>query len=109
MFHFQRQHLTVMGSIEAYTILLASDPQRAKRFDHAVRVKLCEDKYFEIGNLLAVHGTESTEFLLAVRTGLTEQEKQQLVKEVELLFGREVHECGEETDGWFLRGAVASS
>ena len=109
MFNF---HRTNEGIAEIYEILLAEDANSdfADRFGSAIRFSHRENKYHEVGYLVAIPDKEeqTVKILLCCKKGLTEDDKRNLYEEMELLLGKAVYKIGaEEAEGWFLHDELS--
>ena len=96
MFAFER---TRHGQVERWSILLdagETKPPAHPRFGDAVRTSLRPSYAYEVGIVVLIHDEATTEFILSVHDGASEDERNQIVAGVERLAGREVHQYGDE-------------
>jgi hypothetical protein len=106
MFIFQRSR---SGATEVFSILLPEGAAaRAKeRFGQSLRCGAREDRYHEVGKLVLIHDKDEVECFMAAKEAISEEEHQQLDREVELLTGREVHDGdGEPVRALFVHDSL---
>lgn len=102
-------HRTRAGTTEVFDIIIPEEalPQSTSRFGDPLRFSRREDRYHEIGTLVLIHDSDETEYLLAAKAGLSEDECFQLDRELELLVGKEIHCNGSDRiHGWFEHDAL---
>jgi len=109
MYIFSR---TRTGTTEVFEVIIPEEtlPDGTSRFGNPVGFNHRDKRYFEIGTLILIHDDDETEYLLATKAGLTENEYLQLDRELELLVGREVRCTGSDRiQGWFEHDSLRST
>lgn len=87
---------TRSGSTEVFDILLpeGAAEKSAERFPEGVRYNARSDRYQKVGLLVLMRDGKSDEYVLCVESALFTNEYETLVREIELLVGRDVHKMG---------------
>ena len=110
MFNFYRDTFATKQQVEVWDIVVFKDsiPEAEKRFSKTCKFLITDEEdtgWHRIGKLVNILlSDERNEIFLTCYNGLTEDEKRQLYREIQMLLGgKEVYEgIGEEESGWFF-------
>jgi hypothetical protein len=117
MFNFFRNSFVTEQQVEVWEILVFKDsiPDAEKRFGKPIVFIIGDEEntgWHRIGKLVNILlSDEKNEIFLTCYNGLTESEKRQLYREIQLLLGgKDVFEgLGEEESGWFFNDRLKHS